>query len=76
MKKVEFMKLNLQQENLLTKEERKEILGGSDAAPYPCYARCDSGYSSYIVPVSACSQASYYCDGNRVACCTCQASYC
>lgn len=71
MKKVEFMKLNLQQENLLSKEERKEVLGG-DGAPYPCYARC----GGYTVPVPACSQASYYCDGNRVECCTCQSSSC
>ncbi|WP_308548919.1 hypothetical protein [uncultured Parabacteroides sp.] len=70
MKKVNFMKLNLQQENILSKEERKEALGGG--APYPCYARC----GGYTVPVPACSQASYYCEGNRVECCTCQASSC
>lgn len=70
MKRVEFMKLNLHKENLLTKEERKEVLGAG--APYPCYARC----GGYIVPVPACSQAVYYCDSHRVECCTCDASSC
>lgn len=41
MKKVSFMKLNLQQDNILSKEERKEILGG--VGPDPCYVTCNSG---------------------------------
>ena len=38
MKKVEFMKLNLQQENILTKEEKKKILGGRGQSA--CYVTC------------------------------------
>lgn len=41
MKKVSFMKLNLQQENLLSKEEKKEVLRG--AGPVPCYVVCNNG---------------------------------
>lgn len=41
MKKVEFMKLNLQQENVLSKEEKKEVLGGY--GPSPCYVTCNNG---------------------------------
>lgn len=37
MKKVEFMKLNLQQENILSKDEKKKILGGGQSA---CYVTC------------------------------------
>lgn len=37
MKKVEFMKLNLQQENLLSKEEKKKILGRGQS---DCYVTC------------------------------------
>lgn len=66
MKKVSFMKLNLQQENLLSKEEKKEVLGGY--GPSPCYARCKGG--SHI-GVESCSDAIYVCGDKGVACCTC-----
>ena len=64
------MKLNLQEENFLSKDERKEILGGG--APNPCYAKCNGN----ITPIPTCAHADYYCGGSKVDCCTCQASYC
>ncbi|WP_293731817.1 hypothetical protein [uncultured Parabacteroides sp.] len=50
MKKVEFMKLNLQQENFLSKEEKKVILGGSKT----CYVQCAQ---SPPRQTSSCSQS-------------------
>lgn len=39
MKQVSFIKLNIQEDNILSKEERKKILGGYS----PCYVRCSNG---------------------------------
>lgn len=67
MKKVSFMKLNLQQENLLSKEEKKEVLGGY--GPSPCYARCNTGN---YVGVETCLAANSACAYNGgVSCCSC-----
>lgn len=67
MKKVSFMKLNLQQENLLSKEEKKEVLGGY--GPSPCYARCNG--SNNNIGVESCTAGSSVCSSTGVACCTC-----
>ncbi|WP_308548917.1 hypothetical protein [uncultured Parabacteroides sp.] len=63
MKKVEFMKLNLQQENILSKEERKGVLGGYGS----CYARCNG----YYQPVPSCGPsdlANHSCDASSCSC--------
>lgn len=67
MKKVEFMKLNLQQENLLSKKERKEILGGYVEG---CYVLC-SGQNRK--PLGDCSpySAANVCGNDRVISCSC-----
>ena len=66
MKKVEFMKLNLQQENILSKEERKEVLGGSGSNT--CYVQCN-GYS-YSFPIPSCDSIAIgnACDHGAVKC--------
>ena len=67
MKKVGFMKLSLQEENFLSKEERKEVLGGVSG----CYLMCRG--SSDRHPVSDCDHLDpvYYCNGGDIACCSC-----
>lgn len=66
MKKVSFMKLNLQQENLLSKEEKKEVLGGY--GPAPCYVRCGDGYT---FNTDSCTAAAYTCGSDGIKCCVC-----
>lgn len=41
MRKVSFMKLNIQQENVLSKEEKKKVLGGGGGGG--CYVTCSGG---------------------------------
>lgn len=54
MKKVSFMKLNIQQENVLSKEERKSLLGGN--GPYACYVTCNPGSGSGgVVGTNSCA---------------------
>lgn len=67
MKKVGFMKLNLQEENFLSKEERKEALGGAGA----CYLVCQNGSDRH--PVSDCYQPDphLWCNDAPIACCSC-----
>lgn len=59
MKKVKFMKLNLQQENVLTKEEKKNLLGGYGNS---CYVTRTSGGE---IAVGNCDKATieFYCGG-------------
>lgn len=68
MKKVEFMKLNLQQENILSKEERKATLGGAMGA---CYMVCMGDRH----PISNCnpplSDLASLCNGEIPSCCSC-----
>lgn len=51
MRKVEFTKLNLQQENLLSKEEKKELLGGTI---HTCYVKCNNSSSADEGRVDSC----------------------
>lgn len=68
MKKVEFMKLNLQQENILSKEERKEVLGG-----YTCYVRC--GSSVIVTGANSCAELQHICGPyDKPSCCVCNGS--
>lgn len=69
MKKVEFIKLNLQQENILSKEERKEVLGGYQQ----CYVRC--GNSVTVTGASSCAELQNICGPyERPSCCVCGGS--
>jgi hypothetical protein len=45
MKKVPLMTLNVQQENVLSKDERKAALGGKTVK---CYVVCSDGNSLYV----------------------------
>lgn len=66
MKKVGFIKLNLQEENFLSKEERKEILGGGVGA---CYLVCNGDRH----PISDCHDVDTHtwCNDSPVVCCSC-----
>jgi hypothetical protein len=58
MKRVSILKLNLQQENVLSIEERKKVLGGAEG-PTSCYVRCNTGNGSIgPYPTSTCSSSS------------------
>jgi hypothetical protein len=61
MKRVSILKLNLQQENVLSREERKKVLGGDIGGSFPtaCYVRCNTGNGSIgPYPTSTCSSSS------------------
>jgi hypothetical protein len=65
MRKVSLMKLSLQPENILSKEERKKILGGTNGN---CYVHCSSGTTSF----GSCADE----DAKRRACHGSTPSYC
>ena len=68
MKKVKFMRLNLKSENYLSKEEKKEILGGQI-----CYVRC--GGDVHVMPANGCYEAIKICrPDDHVDCCVCGGS--
>lgn len=67
MKKVELMKLNLQQENILSKEEKKILLGGYGNS---CYVTRNGSE----IAVGNCDKATidYYCgSGGEHSSCYC-----
>lgn len=69
MKKVSFMKLNIQQENLLSKEEKKKLLGGY--GPYPCYVTCNSNVGTFGVNSCNSSDTFQHCQTYGVSYCIC-----
>lgn len=70
MKKISLMKVNLQKENFLSKEERKQALGGN----YICYVKCDAGTPAY--PISSCTYNDSMCNGQIPICCSCPGNQC
>ena len=60
------MKLNLQQENLLSKEERKEVLGGVEG----CYVLC-STENRKPIPDCSSERTKAACGYNTVLSCYC-----
>jgi len=69
MKKVEFMKLNLQQENILSKEERKDVLGGQ---PSSCYVVCKNDGRRVNVDRCDSYSISAICGESGARCCGCE----
>lgn len=69
MKKVSLMKVNIQQQNVLSKEERKKMLGGANE----CYAICKG--DPLPIPVSNCwawdETYGSICNGEVPVSCTC-----
>lgn len=75
MKKISFIKLNLQQKNILSKEERKKIIGGEHSGN-TCYVRCDDS-NVFVVGAQSCSQLQTVCNGGKPpTCCICGSSGC
>jgi hypothetical protein len=60
------MTLNLQPENILSKEERKKILGGTGN----CYVHCSSGTTAFGSCTDEESRRNA-CHGNSPSYCTC-----
>jgi natural product precursor len=85
MKKVSILKLNLQQENVLSREERKKVLGGDIGGSFPtaCYVRCNTGLGSVgPYPTTSCSNSyeiSAFCTnaagGNGTYQCSCNGPF-
>lgn len=68
------MKLNLQQENHLSKEEKQKVLGGHDCYNYQCYVSCSVGGQ---VGANTCSEGEWRCrsqygENSRPVSCYCK----
>ena len=66
------MKVNLQKENFLSKDERKKALGGDGM----CYVRCQGESSSIAIETCNFPEIQAWVCNTPPVCCTCQDSNC